>query len=549
MKRLVLLACLALLPASGALAAGHEHPAHAANGSAPPLFDNLGTLSHRVTTSSPQAQRYFDQGLRLTYAFNHDEAIRAFKEAARLDPNCAMAWWGVALALGPNINLDVDSEREQAAYQAITKAKSLEQHVSPGERAYIEALSRRYYDGPNPDLKKLNRDYADAMRALAQRYPGDPDAATLFAESMLDLRPWDNWTRAGKPQPGTLEVVATLEGVLKAHPDHPGANHYYIHAVEASPHPERALAAADRLRSLMPGAGHLVHMPSHIYIRTGRYYQSAEANRRAIAADRAYLEQVHPTGAYPMMYYPHNIQFLYAASCMEGTSAQALGAARELSAIATPAAIRQMPVMEFVVPVPLFALARFGRWTDILKEPAPSPELRYSSAIWHYARGLAFAATGHLDQAAAEARALDAVRATIPRGAMFLQNSPNALLAIAAATLKGEIAVRQGKADDAIGGLRDAVALQDALNYEEPPAWYYPVRETLGAELLAAGLPAEAEAVYREDLKENPESPWSLDGLVHSLRAQKRDTEADAARKRLHKAWAHADAPLPPLGS
>jgi len=510
-----------------------------------PLFDNLGTHHHAVTTKSKQAQRYFDQGVRLIYGFNHDEAIRSFKEAARLDPQCAMAYWGIAFALGPNYNLPVDSERQAAAYAAVQQAVALAPHASPRERAYIAAIATRYSHDPNADRKGLDAAFADAMRALSQRYPDDLDAATLFAESMMDLRPWDLWTLDGQPQPGTLEIVATLERVLKKDPKHPGANHYYIHAVEASTRPERALPSAGRLAALVPGAGHLVHMPSHVYMRVGRYADAAAANRHAIAVDQQYLAVAKPDGVYPMMYYPHNIHFLWAAASMEGRSADALQAAQAVAAQLSPDMLRAMPMVEAFDVTPLYALARFGQWNELLQQAAPAEEFNFSLAIWHYARGLALAATQQYDAAAQEQAAVAALAAEMPADRIVGDNTPaQALLRLAAITLAGELAARRGATDDAVRDLEEAVRVQDSLPYSEPPPWYYPTRQSLGAVLLAAGRPKEAEAVYREDLTRNPENGWSLYGLEQSLRAQGAVPEATRVAARFHKAWAHADVTL-----
>jgi tetratricopeptide (TPR) repeat protein len=510
-----------------------------------PLFDNLGDHHHRVTTRSKQAQRYFDQGLRLIYAFNHDEAIRSFKAAAHMDPSCAMAYWGIAYALGPNYNMPLDSAHHKAAYEAAQHAATLAPKVSAPEQAYIAAIAMRYSNDANADRTALDLAFADAMRQLARRYPTDLDAATLFAESMMDLRPWDLWTRDGQPQPGTVEIVETLEGVLKKDPNHPGANHYYIHAVEASPHPERALASAGRLRTLVPGAGHLVHMPSHVYMRVGRYPEATDANRRAVAVDERYIAAAKPDGVYAMMYYPHNIHFLWAAASMEGRSAEAIAAARKVGDQLKPEMVRAMPATEFVVPTPLFALVRFGRWPAILQEPAPPDDLEYALGVWHYARGVAFVATGQLDDAAKEQAALAALAEAMPADRIIGDNTPaKALLQIATETLAGEWAARRGDADAAVRRLEAAVRLQDALPYTEPPPWYYPVRQSLGAVLLTAGRPAEAEGVYREDLRRNPENGWSLYGLTQSLRAQRKDTEAAKADVQFRQAWAHADVQL-----
>ncbi|MGH7233496.1 MAG: hypothetical protein ACREJU_19360, partial [Nitrospiraceae bacterium] len=484
-------------------------PAHASQKEASqvvPLFDNLGTLHHAITTSSPLAQQYFDQGLRLVYAFNHEEAVRAFEEAARIDPNAAMAYWGAAYALGPNINAPMDRKQERRAYEAIQKAKALSEKVTPAERAYIDALAARYSVSPDADRKALDKAYAEAMQKVAQQYPKDVDAATLFAEAMMDLRPWDYWTLDGRPNPGTMEIVDTLEGVLKRSPDHIGACHYYIHAVEAW-EPARALPCAERLPSLAPGAGHLVHMPSHIYVRVGKYDKAAERNTHAVSADQHYLEGRHLTGVYPVGYYPHNIHFLWAALTMQGRSNEALKAARDLMSVVSLDVVRQVPEMEFLVPTPVLALVRFGRWEDVLREPSPPADLHYSVALWHYARGLALTAKGQVDRAKDELAKLDQLAAAIPVERIVGLNPVTKVLRIASHVLTGQIAAKQSRIDEAIQHFEKAVGLQDRLRYYEPPDWYYPVRESLGNLLLSAGRAAEAEAVYREDLKRTPENP------------------------------------------
>jgi tetratricopeptide (TPR) repeat protein len=538
-------AMLLCLLAAACTHAARPKPEAASPAPTVPLFDNLGAHHHAITTSSPLAQQYFDQGLRLIYAFNHDEAIRAFEQAARLDPDCAMAYWGIGFAHGPNYNLPLDSERNQAAYAATQKAVAAAAHVSAAEQAYIHALARRYSLDPNADRKALDRDFADGMREVAQRYPDDTDAATLYAESMMDLRPWDLWRADGQPQPGTIEIVATLEGVLQKDPNHPGANHYYIHAVEASPHPDRALASAQRVGTLMPGAGHLVHMPSHIYMRVGRYNAAAQSNREAIEVDRAYIAEVQPQGVYPMMYYPHNIHFLWAAASMAGRSAEALQAAQQVVQMASPEMMRSMPPMEYFAPTLLFAQARFGRWDDILEQPAPPADLQYATGMWHYARGLALAARGQTKAAAEEEAKLAAIAAAMPADRTVGDNTPaKAALELAAQTLAGEIALARGRTGEALRHFRTAVRMQDQLPYSEPPPWYYPVRQSLGAALLQAQRPREAEVVYREDLERNPENGWSLYGLAASLRAQGNDWEASVVETRFREAWAGADVQL-----
>lgn len=530
-----------------AVAPALAEPSHSPASSAtpPPLFTNLGNYHHKITTKSVKAQKYFDQGLRLIYAFNHEEAGRAFHEAARLDPNCAMAYWGFALTLGPNYNLAVDAERDRAAYEAIQRALALASQVSENEQAYIQAIAKRHVSDPNADRKALDRAYADAMREVVQRYPEDLDAATLFAESLMDLRPWDLWTLDGQPQPGTQEIVSTLESVLKRNPTHPGAIHYYIHAVEASTQPGQALPYADRLAKLVPGAGHLVHMPSHIYMRVGQYQNAVDSNAKAVAVDADYIAIYNVQGVYSMMYYPHNIHFLWAAAVMDGRSATSLRAARNLVSKLSTDMVRQMTPLEFAAPTLLFTLARFGKWEEILEQPTPPADLQYTTGMWRYVRGLAFSAKGQFDEATKEQEAVAAIAAATPPDKIVGDNSPaRTLLEIAAHSLAGEVAAKKGQIDQAIPALEEAVRLQDGLPYTEPPPWYYPVRHSLGAILLTVGRAAEAETVYREDLRRNPENGWALYGLTRSLQMQKKTEEAAATEKRFKKAWARADVKL-----
>ena len=487
-----------------------------------------------------------NQGMAMIYGFNHDEAIRAFEEAARLDPRCAMAFWGKALALGPNYNLPTDSERATIARKTVDRALALAAGVTPRERAYIQAVAKRYGRNPDKDDRKaLDRAYANAMREVARRYPDDLDAAVLFAESLMVLRPWDLWTRDGKPQPDTEEIVSTLEGVLARNPGHPGANHYYLHAVEASPNPERALRAADTVAATMPAAGHIVHMPSHIYMRVGRYADAADTNTKAIAVDEAYIASQKPAGVYPMMYYPHNVHFFWSAASMEGRSAEAIEAARHLGEHVEPEMLRQMPMIEYFVPTLLFAYVRFGRWDDILAAPRPADEFAYSLAMWHHARGLALAATGKLADAEASLAELRRLAATVSRDRIVADNQPATMhLEVAEKVLAGEIAARRGLADEAIRLLQEGVQAEDRLPYTEPPAWYQPVRHRLGALLLREGRVADAEVVYREDLRRNPENGWSLFGLAEALRRSGKRDEMAAVQARRHRAWSRADVRL-----
>jgi tetratricopeptide (TPR) repeat protein len=506
-----------------------------------PLLEGLGDNSHKITVAAFQSQRFFDQGLRLLYAFNHDEAIRAFRAIEDVDPHCAMAQWGIAYALGPNYNLQADPERDKEGLAALERAIRYARIASQSDQDYIAALSKRYArSSETSDRKTLDQAYADAMRDLAKKHPDDLDAQTLYAEALMDLRPWDLWTADGKPQPGTEEIVSTLERVLAKDPNHPGANHYYIHVIEASPYPERGLASADRLGGLTPAAGHLVHMPAHIYLRLGRYDTAAECNRKAVEADRAYIAKCQPEGIYPMMYYPHNIHFLWSSLCFHGCRAEAITAADELGALLTEDAVRAMPMIEAFVPTRLFTLVRFGQWDDVLKAPVPPVDFKYSRAIWHYARGMALVETNRANDAEVELKSLAEIHAATPEDSRAMRHRMVDLLAIARATLEGKIAAKQGRIDDSIARLEEAVRQQDALAYDEPPPWYYPARQSLGAVLLAAGRAADAEKVYRDDLARYTENGWSLFGLWQALKAQK-SPDADEAQKRFEKAWAKAD--------
>lgn len=501
-----------------------------------PLYDDLGTYHHEISTDVPAAQQYFDQGLRLSYAFNHAEAIRAYREAGRLDPECAMCWWGVAYAYGPNINAPMDSASGVAAYQAVQEALARKEHASERERAYIDALAERYAAVPPADRAALDSAYADAMREVALAHGDDPDAATLWSEARMNLRPWNYWTPAGDPQPGTEEILATLEGVLAANPDHPGACHFYIHAVEAVA-PEKAVPCAERLASLMPGAGHIVHMPAHIYIRVGRYADAVDANIHAVHTDETYIADASPgMGIYPGFYYPHNYHFLSFASTFAGRSDTAVEAARKTAEKMPLDIARAVPDAERLIAHPHLTLMVFGRWDEVLSEPRPPAELQLASLLTDYARGVAFAATDRLDEARAS---LDTLRTrTVPEG------WPSTVQEIADHALQGEIAARDGDLDAAITHLRAAVELEDGLTYTEPAYWNQPVRWFLGAALLEAGKPAEAEAVYRENLDRFPENGWALAGLAAALRAQGKETEADEVEARFQAAWDGADVTL-----
>ena len=529
--------------AAGPVLAQHEHATSSTASSPPPLFTDLGTWSHPVD-ATPEAQRFFDQGLRLYYGFNHAEAIRAFREAARLDPSCAMAWWGVAISAGPNINMPMDETGAKTANDAIASALGLASGTTETDRPWIAALATRYSRDPRASRATLDTAYSNAMRKLWKRFPADADAGALFAESMLDLNPWNQWTSEGKANPGTPEAVAALEAVLKRHPEHPGANHFYIHALEASKDPAKALAAAKRLETLVPGAGHLVHMPSHIYARTGRYAEAFERNQIAAAVDEKYIAEQKPVGTYPLMYYTHNVQFIWFTAMMEGRSAEALAAARKIVGIVPNDVIAQMPMLEMVPPYPVMTLIRFGRWDEALREPMPPSSQIYASGLFHYARGVAHSAKGEFELATAELDSLRANAAQVPAGLQISINPAPVLLRVATNGLAGEIATRKQATESGLRLLRAAVAAEDSLHYDEPPTWCFPMRHVLGAALLRAGRAQEAADVYREDQRRHPENGWSLLGLTQSSRAIGRTTDAKLAETRYRKAWARADVKL-----
>ncbi len=504
-----------------------------------PLYDNLGTLHHEITTDEPDAQAYFDQGLRWLYAFNHVAAAQSFAVAESLDPSCAMCAWGVALANAPNINAPMDSASGAAAYAAIQRALENASGATAGERALIEAMAARFDPDPVAPRPALDSAYARAMSQVAASYPADLDAQVLYADALMNLSPWTYYTEAGKPRPDTPEILERLEYVMERNPDHPGACHLFIHAVEAN-EPELAIPCAERLASLMPGAGHIVHMPGHIYIRVGRYADAIEANRHAVHADESYMEGPHVSrrGIYPQGYYPHNYHFMGFAALMAGDSETAINAARKVSEKVGPEVAREIEWLEVITPFVYWTLVSFGMWDEVLAEPLPPSDLRFTTGQAWYARGVAFAATGQ--RAEAEA-ALDTVDAIV---ADYAEGDSRTALQIAAQALAGEIALRSGDAELAVRHFSTAVELEDGLTYNEPPTWYYPTRQSLGKALLEAGRPAEAETVYREDLQRFPNNGWSLTGLEQSLTAQGRVDEAAVVRERFEKAWENADVTL-----
>src|SRR5712692_10591453 len=510
------------------------------------LMPGLGDVHHPVATKNPAAQKFFDQGLRLIYAFNHDEAARSFQRAAELDPTMAIAYWGIAEAVGPNYNDPANEPRRKQAYDTIQKALQLSANAPASERAYIEALAQRYSDDPNADLRQLAVNYANAMREVMKKYPDDLDAATLFAEAEMNLHPWGLWKADGMPEEGTEEVISVLESVIRRDPNHMGAVHYYIHTVEASPNPDRALAGANRLAALAPAAGHLVHMPAHIYIRTGYYDAAVKTNEQAAAADRAYIEASGVQGIYPMMYYSHNLHFIAISAGMTGQFSEAKRAANQLADNVRPH-VKDMPPLEPFMTIPTAVLVRFHHWHDILQLPVPDPSMKIETSFWHFARGLAFAGTGKLSEAQAEHTKLVAIENATPADALYsmpINNKTRDILKIADSLLAAKIAMAQRDSAAAISTLYEAVAVQDALNYGEPPDWFFPARESLGAALLLNDNAVEAEKVFREDLQRNPRNPRSLFGLRESLKAQKRDYDAHFVDKQFRVAWKAADTQL-----
>ncbi|MDC3956047.1 tetratricopeptide repeat protein [Polyangium jinanense] len=515
---------------------------------AAPVLEGMGSLHFPITTSVPSAQRYFNQGMTLAYAFNHAEAERSFLEAARLDPGCAMCFWGAALVLGPNINAPMSDDAVPRAYAHIQRARALAtaNSVTRRECELIEALAMRYAPAPVADRAPLDVAYAGAMKKVAKRIPDDVDILALYAEALMDLSPWNYWER-GKPRANTEEVMSALERAMKLDPNHPGANHYYIHVVESSSHPARALDAAERLADLVPGAGHLVHMPSHIYLRLGRYDDAAIANKRAIVADDRYAPLADPSNMYLVMYRTHNVHFLWAVLALQGKSEEALRVARSIPRRLGHAAHGHgepmATMVEHFLAAPLYALVRFGRWQEILHAEAPPEDRAYSRGVYHYARAIAFSRLGDVKAADRELAALEKIAAepSLLRTTVSGVNSPSAVLGVALAVTRGELAADRGDLDTAIRELQFAVVLEDELRYMEPPDWHHPTRQILGAVLLRARRATEAERVYREDLENLPENGFSLFGLAHALELQGKASEAAKVLRRFEVAFARAD--------
>ncbi len=524
-------------------AAAQDHSSHAqphrAQAHSVTLVTGLGDLHHPVSTKNPQAQQFFDQGLRFIYAFNHDEAARSFRHAAELDTKFAMAYWGVAEAVGPNYNDPADPDRYKQAHDAVQKAVDLSAGASPSDQAYIQALAKRFPADPNSDLKKAAEDYRDAMRHVVDEFPDDLDAATLFAEAGMNLHPWGLWHVHGTPEAGTDEIVSTLESVMKRDPNHLGAIHYYIHTVEASPYPERALAGANKLAALAPAAGHIVHMPAHVYIRTGDYEAAVKTNEKAAEVDRAYIKATGAQGIYPMMYYSHNLHFIAMCAAMNGNYAESRKNADLLTANVGPH-IKQMPPLEGFMTIPMAVEIRFHHWNEILKMPQPDAAMKTATVFWHFGRGMALAGTGKVTDAEAEYKIVSDAETATPPDVIFqmpINNKAKDILKIAKNVLGAKLAVAKKDNSGAIVMLREAVAIQDTLKYGEPADWFFPVRESLGAAVLMSGDAAGAEKVFREDLERNLRNPRSLWGLHQSLLQQKRGYDAGFVQKQFEASW------------
>lgn len=528
---------LCLLAASLS-ALGQDHSTHSKLLPAT-LMSGYSDLHHPVSAKSPEAQKFFDQGLRLIYSFNHDEAARSFRRAAELEPGLAMGYWGIAEAVGPNYNDPADLERFQQAHEAIQKAVDLSATASASDQSYIHAMAKRFPADPKSDLRRAAEEYHDAMREVMKQFPDDPDAATLFAESGMNLHPWGMWHDDGSPEEGTEEIVATLESVLQRYPYHLGAIHYYIHSTEASRHPERALAAANRLPSLAPAAGHIVHMPAHVYIRTGDFESAVLTNQKAAAADQAYIRATGAQGVYPMMYYSHNLHFIAMCASMNGNYAEARRGAELLAANVKPH-LKEMPDAEGFITISLAVDIRFHRWNEVLKTPQPDPSMKIMATFWHFSRGMALAATGKASEAEKEAQILAEIERNTPPDLIFappVQNTVKDILKLAENVLGAKIALAKNDKEGAIRDLRAAVAIQDTLKYNEPPDWFFPVRESLGGMLLMTGDNAGAERVFREDLNRNPRNPRSLFGLSEALRAQDRKYDASFVEHQFRNSW------------
>ena len=508
-----------------------------------PLFENLGNLTYQISTKSYKAQQFFNQGLRLTYAFNHAEAHRSFLEASRLDPTAAMTYWGQAYALGPNINDPLpDDERKKSYNDAIKKATNSLNTVTQKERDLIEALSHRYSRDFAKDVAELNIAYMKAMEKVVKKYPDDANIQTLYAAAVMNTTPWNYWDNEGNPQPNILEAKAALEKAIEIDPDNPGAHHYYIHMVEL-PKPDLGVPSADRLGKLMPSAGHLVHMPSHIYIRVGRYKDAVVANQKAILADEDYISQCYAQGMYPLGYYPHNIHFLWSAASFLGASDIAIDAAKKTAEKVPVGEMKEMHFLQNFAATPLLAYTRFGKWNDILTYPKPNDDIKHLKLIWHYSRGIAFIKKNNLKEAKEE---LDAIQNYITDPDMETNMAtgfdPGTMIAeLAYEIISGEYAFANNNVDMAIEHLKKAVQIEDNLTYNEPSAWHIPPRQNLGHILMKAEKYEAAEDIYREDLEVLRQNGWSLIGLYNALKAQNRMDEANTIKAEFDKAWKDAD--------
>jgi len=521
------------------LAAASATRIEAGDDDGPPLWDNLGDLTYPITTADELAQRYFDQGLRLAYGFNHPEALRAFRKARRIDPTCAMCAWGEALVLGPNINAPMEPSAVIPAFSAVTRAQELAGDADLREQSLIAALAKRYSADPDADRVALDTAYAQAMAEVTARFPDDDNIAVFYAESLMNLSPWDYWEADGSTSKGrTAELVRTLERVLARNPDHPGAIHFYIHTVEASTTPERAEPYADRLGALIPGAGHLVHMPSHIYYRVGRYLDSLDANRDAVAADEAYLARSGSAGIYASGYYPHNIHFLLVSAQMAGDRETAMDAAKQLDGKISDEVARSVPWIQLIKGAPYFAHAQMSDRETVLSVPDPGDTFPYVKAVWHYMRGVALASAGDVEAARGEGRAIVAIEEDTDFGSMIAGGVPVPdILRLAQHVVAARIAQAEGDLGTAATQFELAIAVEDSLPYLEPPYWYYPVRQSLGAVLLAAGKPAEAERAFQQSLIRTPNNGWALYGLREAQKAQGDAVAAQLTERLFKRAW------------
>jgi tetratricopeptide (TPR) repeat protein len=508
-----------------------------------PLFKGLGKLHYAITTRSANAQKYFDQGLTLLYAFNHGEAGRSFLEVIRLDSNCAMAWWGLGMVLGPNYNAPLSPGSLQDINNAMDKAVALSVNTTPKEKALINALAKRFPRAEVKDMSPYNAAYAAEMKEAYEQFPDDMDIATIYADALMNEHPWDLWEKNGNAKPWTPAITAVLEKIIAKEPKHIGANHMYIHAIEASPEPGKALPSADRLLDLVPAAGHLVHMPSHIYIRTGYYHKGVLTNENATSVDSTYIAQCKASGFYPMLLYPHNIHFMAACAFLEGNSKKALDAAWMVSRKADKKYLNESATVQHYYIIPYYVMVHMGKWNDILSLPMPGESLKYPRAIWHYARGMAYAAKNDLENSARELEAIKKFTEdeSLKSFRIWDVNSANEVINIAALTLEGEIALCKKQYEQSVASLQKAISIEDGLMYQEPPDWFFSVRHSLGHALVQAGRFAEAEKIYHEDLQTYPENGWALIGLCNALKGQGKTTEAARVKKRFDNAWQWAD--------